>query len=137
MADHTDNGGKKAPRTLFSLGRSSGAKNPVPEEPSVEATAETVQLDAAATTKHCPNCGSQLPVYAKFCGDCGTEQPEGLVAGADVADAPEAAGVAVAAGAIADEVETDEATELVAEADADDELEAADDEYEYVEVDAD
>src|SRR5262245_12368771 len=72
-----DNGKKKVPRTLFSLGRASGRDDSgesgsPPPPPGGSGAAETVQIDRSALdTGSCPSCGAAMPGGARFCGECG------------------------------------------------------------------
>ncbi len=40
---------------------------------STPSTSPSGSVAAAATTKFCPNCGTEMPVATKFCPNCGTK----------------------------------------------------------------
>jgi hypothetical protein len=82
MADNANGKGGKAPRTLFSLGRSKRPRareegsSPLDNYPPMEpgsTTAVAVDDGEAAT---CLSCGSELVPEAVFCGECGERVPE-------------------------------------------------------------
>ena len=82
MADNANGKGGKAPRTLFSLGRSKRPKaqaagsspleNYPPMEPDSNSAVAVDDGDAAT----CLSCGSELVPEAVFCGECGERVPE-------------------------------------------------------------
>ena len=87
MADNANGNGGKAPRTLFSLGRSGGKRGSKrggnasalesypPLDPDM-AGAGAVAVDDeprdAAAEAACESCGTALVPGAMFCGECGT-----------------------------------------------------------------
>src|SRR5450432_2706452 len=89
-----DNGkGGKAPRTLFSLGRSKRPKareavsSPLDNYPPIEPdTMTAVAVDDSEATS-CLACGSELVPDAMFCGECGER-----TAFAEASDEPAAEG---------------------------------------------
>jgi ABC-type multidrug transport system fused ATPase/permease subunit len=48
-------------------------EKPIAEEPIIEATysEDEENIKTNLDTKFCPNCGTELPVYANFCNNCG------------------------------------------------------------------
>ncbi len=122
MGEGASSRGKKAPRTLFSLGRSGGKTPGEPADPAEEEPTEAAEgAEDLGEGKQCVSCAEVLPVHARFCAGCGTEQPE-------VGEPGDEEG--------SDHSEVDEEEYEYVEVDEDEELEG-EYEYEYVEVDED
>jgi hypothetical protein len=51
----------------------SGPIQPVSTPTPPQSTSSGAPVVAVATTKFCPNCGTEMPVQTKFCPNCGTK----------------------------------------------------------------
>ena len=51
----------------------SATAQPAPQPGPAQSVAPAASAPAAATTKFCPNCGTEMPVVTKFCPNCGTK----------------------------------------------------------------
>ncbi|GIU85433.1 MAG: hypothetical protein KatS3mg008_2208 [Acidimicrobiales bacterium] len=77
-------GGKRAPKTLFSVGRKSASQSDSVEEVETSASPTVESGDAVQAPEvgvDCPACGALMPLEAHFCGECGQplDEEEGVL----------------------------------------------------------